>query len=95
MLHLLPNIKSMTEGPNLDGSNMIEEINHYLGDYCYPMVRNFMVVVDSTRYAKRALLWVISHALLKHDKFILLHVSQLAPGYAKKGRPMALYTRIL
>lgn len=64
---------------------MIEEINPYLGEDCSTMVRKVMVVVDSTREAKRALLWVLSHALLKHDRLILLHVAPLPPGSPKKG----------
>ena len=80
-------VKSMSGGPNLDGSNMIEDINPYLGEDYSAMVRKFMVVVDSTREAKRALLWVLSHALLKHDQLILLHVAQVPPDSAKNGRP--------
>lgn len=75
----------MSAGANLGCSNMIEEINPYLGEDCSTMVRKVMVVVDSTREAKRALLWVLSHALLKHDRLILLHVAPLPPGSPKKG----------
>lgn len=77
--------KAISAGANLDCSNMVEEINPYLGEDCSPMVRKVMVVVDSTREAKRALLWVLSHALLKHDRLILLHVAPLPPGSPKKG----------
>lgn len=56
-----------------------------MGEDCSTMVRKVMVVVDSTREAKRALLWVLSHALLKHDRLILLHVAPLPPGSPKKG----------
>lgn len=76
-------VKSMSGGPILDGSNMIEDINPYLGEDYSAMVRKVMVVVDSTREAKRALLWVLSHALLKHDQLILLHVAQVPPDSAK------------
>eukprot|EP00253_Pinus_taeda_P005465 PITA_05465 len=78
-------VKSMSAGANLGCSNMIEEINPYMGEDCSTMVRKVMVVVDSTREAKRALLWVLSHALLKHDRLILLHVAPLPPGSPKKG----------
>eukprot|EP00253_Pinus_taeda_P001377 PITA_01377 len=78
-------VKSMSAGTNLHCSNMIEEINPYMGEDCSTMVRKVMVVVDSTREAKRALLWVLSHALLKHDRLILLHVAPLPPGSPKKG----------
>lgn len=78
-------VKSMSAGANLSCSNMIEEINPYMGEDCSTMVRKVMVVVDSTREAKRALLWVLSHALLKHDRLILLHIAPLPPGSPKKG----------
>ena len=44
-----------------------------------------MFVIDATRAAQRAVLWVLTHALLKHDKLILLHVAQLPPS-ASNGR---------
>lgn len=78
-------VKSMTGGPDQEGTNMIEEINPHLSEDFSTMVRKVMVVVDSTREAKRALLWVLSHTLLKHDRLILLHVALLPPGSAKKG----------
>lgn len=87
--------KAISAGANLDCSNMVEEINPYLGEDCSTMVRKVMVVVDFTREAKRALLWVLSHALLKHDRLILLHVAPLPPGSPKKGRARVLYKMIL
>ena len=73
--------KSITgSGPLNYGGNMIEEIKPSLFEDCPAIVSKVMVVVDATREAQRAVLWVLTHALRKHDRLILLHVAQLPPS---------------
>eukprot|EP00253_Pinus_taeda_P020922 PITA_20922 len=80
--------KSINDSGPLDyDGSMIEEIKPYLMEDCPAMVRKVMVVVDATREARRALIWVLTHSLLKHDRLILLHVAPLPPSTSKDKDP--------
>ncbi|KAH9308002.1 hypothetical protein KI387_035913 [Taxus chinensis] len=68
----------------------IEDQHPYLHEYYSStadvIARNVMVVVDTTKEAKGALLWALSHALVKDDKLILLHiVKPCFVGSSRKG----------
>ena len=82
-------MKSITDSAPLyyDGS-MIEEIKPYFVEDCPALVRNVMMVIDATREARRALVWVLTYALLKHGKLIWLHVTPLPPYTSKEKDPL-------